>query len=108
MARLPAGQRPPADGALREAALAGLGTRPFGIYVHVPYCASICGYCDFNTYVTEPQARAGYPAGGRPELALAGRPPGGGAPAVDTVFVGGGTPTLLGSGALGEILAAID
>ena len=51
MARLPAGDPAPADGALPDAALEGVGTRPFGFYVHVPFCASRCGYCDFNTYV---------------------------------------------------------
>ena len=30
--------------------LATLPGRPFGIYVHVPFCATRCGYCDFNTY----------------------------------------------------------
>src|SRR3954447_6628433 len=103
MARLPDGERPPADGALPEAATAGLGTRPFGIYVHVPYCASICGYCDFNTYVADAGARAGYPAAVAAELDLAMRTLGDDVPAVDTVFLGGGTPTLLGAGALGEI-----
>ncbi|HEY9263933.1 MAG TPA: coproporphyrinogen III oxidase, partial [Mycobacterium sp.] len=36
-----------------EATLPGLTARPgrpFGIYVHVPFCATRCGYCDFNTY----------------------------------------------------------
>ena len=47
---LPDGQPAPRDGALPDQALATLGTRPFGIYVHVPFCTSRCGYCDFNTY----------------------------------------------------------
>ena len=34
-------------------ALAELGTRPFGFYVHVPFCTVRCGYCDFNTYTAE-------------------------------------------------------
>jgi len=59
--RLPDGEPAPADGALPASALAGLGTRPFGIYVHVPFCASRCGYCDFNTYVPgEGVRREGY------------------------------------------------
>ena len=33
-----------------ESALAGVGERPFGFYVHVPFCTVRCGYCDFNTY----------------------------------------------------------
>ena len=44
------GEPVPADGTLPDASLAGAGTRPFGIYVHVPFCATRCGYCDFNTY----------------------------------------------------------
>ena len=62
MARLPAGDPAPADGALPAEALAGVGTRPFGFYVHVPFCASRCGYCDFNTYV--PGERGAEQAGG--------------------------------------------
>ncbi len=47
---LPAGEPVPADGALPASATAGVGLRPFGIYVHVPFCRTRCGYCDFNTY----------------------------------------------------------
>ncbi|HEY1323634.1 MAG TPA: coproporphyrinogen III oxidase, partial [Streptosporangiaceae bacterium] len=46
---LPAGEPVPADGALPASATAGLGRQPFGIYVHVPFCRTRCGYCDFNT-----------------------------------------------------------
>ena len=108
MARLPDGDPPPPDGRLPEQALATLAARPFGLYLHVPYCASICGYCDFNTYV----ARPGDPGPGGhvdtllAELDLAARVLGL-PPQVETVFVGGGTPTLLGAGELARLLAGV-
>ena len=72
--------------------------RPFGIYIHVPFCATRCGYCDFNTYTPAELGGAnpdGWLAALRIELALAAERLGS-TPAVDTVFVGGGTPSLLG------------
>jgi len=91
-------------------AVAGLGTRPFGVYVHVPFCVTRCGYCDFNTYTAGELGGSASPeswlTGLRSELALAadvlGTPP-----AADTVFVGGGTPSLLGATGLADVLAAI-
>ncbi len=47
---LPEGEPAPSDGSLPDSALAELGQRPFGVYVHVPFCTVRCGYCDFNTY----------------------------------------------------------
>ena len=112
-ARLPDGDPAPADGALPASALAGLGERPFGVYVHVPFCATRCGYCDFNTYTASEldgggRSRAGYVAAVRAELALARRVLGDAAPPAETVFFGGGTPTLLAPGELAEILGAIE
>jgi putative oxygen-independent coproporphyrinogen III oxidase len=81
------------------------------MYVHVPFCASRCGYCDFNTYTADqlgPGSRESYAERVRAELALAARVLGGAAPRVDTVFFGGGTPTLLPSADLVGILRAID
>jgi putative oxygen-independent coproporphyrinogen III oxidase len=82
----------------------------FGIYVHVPFCASRCGYCDFNTYTASELAGSGASPDGwlaavRQELALAVSTVG--ARQVDTVFVGGGTPSLLGAARLGEVLGAV-
>ena len=47
---LPDGDPQPSDGALPPDVLATVGSRPFSVYIHVPYCATRCGYCDFNTY----------------------------------------------------------
>lgn len=72
---------------------------PFGVYIHVPFCAARCGYCDFNTYVPESRGEPHeFVAAALVELRRA-RAELGDRPA-DTVFVGGGTPTLLGADAL--------
>jgi putative oxygen-independent coproporphyrinogen III oxidase len=114
-ARLPDGDPAPRDGALPASALDRLGERPFGVYVHVPFCATRCGYCDFNTYTAAEldegpagRTRVGYVAAALAELALARRVLGERAPAVETVFFGGGTPTLLAPRELAAILRAID
>jgi len=83
---------------------------PFGVYVHVPFCAARCGYCDFNTYTASELAGSGASLEGwleavRRELALAASTVG--PRPVDTVFVGGGTPSLIGAERLGVVLGAI-
>ena len=80
----------------------------FGIYVHVPFCATRCGYCDFNTYTAGELGGAtpdGWLGALRKELALAVASVG--ARPVDTVFVGGGTPSLLGGSGLAAVLDAV-
>ncbi len=109
MGQLPDGDDVPESGALPDHALTGVGERGFGVYVHVPFCASRCGYCDFNTYAPgEGATRDGYVDAAIAEIAFAARvlenPP----KRVDTVFVGGGTPTLLPPEDLARILEAID
>ena len=105
---LPDGEPAPPDGALPRPALAALGTRPFGVYVHVPFCASRCGYCDFNTYVPgEGVHRDGFADAVLAEWELARRVLGGEPPPAATVFLGGGTPTLLPDGELARLLSAI-
>jgi oxygen-independent coproporphyrinogen-3 oxidase len=90
-------------------ALAATPGRPFGVYVHVPFCATRCGYCDFNTY-TPGELGGSDPDGWlealRTELALAAERLGD-APAANTVFVGGGTPSLLGGPRLAAVLDAV-
>ncbi|GAB3314087.1 radical SAM family heme chaperone HemW [Geodermatophilus aquaeductus] len=103
--------RPPADDDLPAGAREHLTTTPFGLYVHVPFCATRCGYCDFNTYTSDelgPGAnRAEYAGTAIAELTRAARVLGPDLPTVSTVFVGGGTPTLLPAEDLAAVLAAV-
>jgi putative oxygen-independent coproporphyrinogen III oxidase len=108
----PTGEPVPADGSLPGSAAASLPGQPFGIYVHVPFCQTRCGYCDFNTYTAADlgsgASRDSYAGLAVAEARLAGRVVGGTAPPVTSVFFGGGTPTLLPPGDLASILRAID
>src|SRR5829696_5189845 len=105
----------PADrlgpGWLPEPAREDLARTPFGLYVHVPFCATRCGYCDFNTYTSDelgPGAnRSEYAGTAIAELHRAAATLGPDLPTVSTVFVGGGTPTLLPAGDLAAVLAEI-
>src|SRR5262245_48311095 len=89
-----------------------MGRRPFGIYVHVPFCRTRCGYCDFNTYTATELgpgvSRDSYAGLAVAEVRLARRVLGAAGPPVSSVFFGGGTPTLLPPAALAGILRAID
>ena len=109
---LPDGEPVPPTGALPAAATADLGQRPFGLYLHVPFCASRCGYCDFNTYLGSELGggglQDGYADAAVAELRLARAVLGDAAPPVETVFVGGGTPTLLPASDLVRVLREVD
>jgi oxygen-independent coproporphyrinogen-3 oxidase len=106
-----AGASPTARFELPDSARDGLTTTPFGLYVHVPFCATRCGYCDFNTYTSDelgPGAnRSEYAGTAIAELERAAATLGPDLPEVSTVFVGGGTPTLLPAGDLTAVLAAV-
>ena len=69
--------------------------------MHVPFCAHRCGYCDFVTVTGHADLHERYVEAVLAELgserALL-------APALATIFIGGGTPTLLGPGLLGRLL----
>jgi putative oxygen-independent coproporphyrinogen III oxidase len=105
----------PEDGALPASCLEGAGDRPLAFYLHVPYCATRCGYCDFNTYTaTELRSSGGvlasrdnYAAMVVEEVRLARKVLGDDPRQVKTVFVGGGTPTLLAAGDLVRMLDAV-
>ncbi|HET6561353.1 MAG TPA: radical SAM family heme chaperone HemW [Marmoricola sp.] len=112
----PPGDPAPPDGALPPEAAASAGERGLGFYVHVPFCAVRCGYCDFNTYTAAELGPAGGPPGASQEtyaeaavaeVRLARKILGHVDRPVDTVFFGGGTPTLLPPDHLVRVLDAI-
>lgn len=100
---------PFSDGALEALATAD-PSRPLSLYIHVPFCATRCGYCDFNTYTAGELGTTSSPQswleGVRAELDAAAtllhddRQ-------VSTIFVGGGTPSLLGGQGLADVLGAV-
>jgi putative oxygen-independent coproporphyrinogen III oxidase len=108
----PDGEPVPGDGALPASAVARLGQAPFGVYVHVPFCLTRCGYCDFNTYTAAElgsgASRDSYAALAIADIRLAATVLAGTASPVRTVFLGGGTPTVLPPADLASIVAAID
>ncbi|MGN6443404.1 MAG: radical SAM family heme chaperone HemW [Arthrobacter sp.] len=113
---LPLGDPAPSDGLLPAQAADGAAGRAFGLYVHIPFCAVRCGYCDFNTYTATElgggASQDAYAQTAVSEVALAANVlAGSGLPErkLSTVFFGGGTPTLLPADDLALILrAAID
>ncbi|WP_238419929.1 radical SAM family heme chaperone HemW [Gordonia sp. 'Campus'] len=83
---------------------------PLGLYLHVPFCATRCGYCDFNTYTAGELGSSSSPESWQQavarELETAARMLTPVRP-VSTVFVGGGTPSLLGGDGLGRLLDSV-
>lgn len=81
----------------------------FGVYVHVPFCSSRCGYCDFNTYTPGELGGTASPESYldalEKELELAAAS--GTTRPATTVFIGGGTPSMLGASGLTRVLRAV-
>lgn len=111
---LPDGSPAPADGLLPKQAASSSRGRDFGVYVHVPFCRVRCGYCDFNTYTSTDMpgvSQGEYPSLAVAEIDFAKAVLAESEVSVDgvsTVFFGGGTPTLLEPGRIGDMLAAIE
>lgn len=114
---LPHGDPPPPDGRLPHDVLQRAQGVPFGVYVHIPFCQTRCGYCDFNTYTATELgpgvSRGGYADTLLRELRLAadvlgdGDPFGDRIPPLTSIFFGGGTPTLLPAEHLGLVIREI-
>ncbi|MFF1574298.1 radical SAM family heme chaperone HemW [Leifsonia sp. NPDC058292] len=110
---LPLGDPAPADGLLPASAVREAASRPFGVYLHVPFCRVRCGYCDFNTYTatelrgvsqsdyaSHAQRETRFAAAALERSGIASRP-------VSTVFFGGGTPTMLPASDLAGMLGSV-
>ncbi len=111
---LPDGDPAPADGRLPASVRAGSDQRAFGVYLHVPFCRVRCGYCDFTTYTAAElgggASQEAYARTALAEVGLARRvldDAGLGDRPVSTVFVGGGTPTMLPVADLAAMLAGV-
>jgi putative oxygen-independent coproporphyrinogen III oxidase len=79
-------------------------TAPFGVYLHVPFCARRCDYCAFATWTDRGHLVDDYLDACRLEIERAVTA---GMPEATTVFVGGGTPSLVPPGSLVRVLDAI-
>lgn len=107
----PDGTRCPENGLLDPSLVEAQWARPLSLYVHVPFCRVRCGYCDFNTYTVGfgPGAQIGdYAPSVLAEADLAARvlaDAGVSGRLAQTVFFGGGTPTMLDAG---ELIAILD
>lgn len=110
---LPVGDPAPTNGRLPEDLPVDANV-PFSAYLHIPFCRVRCGYCDFNTYTSSELRGArqeDYADTLVAEIALARRvlEDAGALRPMDTVFFGGGTPTLLPAGDLAQMLGvAVD
>lgn len=78
---------------------------PKAVYIHIPFCTNKCFYCDFNSYVLKDQPVMDYlrALDREMQLTVQGTPPG----VIDTIFVGGGTPTVLSPAEMEFFLASV-
>ncbi|MFQ6058653.1 MAG: radical SAM family heme chaperone HemW [Anaerolineae bacterium] len=74
------------------------------LYIHIPFCRAKCAYCDFNSYAGLEHLFDGYVQALVREMELLGQALGGFE--IETIYLGGGTPTVLSLARLGDIMAA--
>jgi oxygen-independent coproporphyrinogen-3 oxidase len=79
----------------------------FGIYVHWPFCAAKCPYCDFNSHVRAVIDEESWREGIVAELAAVAALQGSARPRADSIFFGGGTPSLMSGRGVGAVLETI-
>ena len=81
--------------------------KPFAVYVHWPFCARKCPYCDFNSHVRDRYDDMRWARGIARELRAGAELQGPDRPAVHSIFFGGGTPSLMSGAAAAHVLDAI-
>src|SRR5580698_3850111 len=79
----------------------------FGIYVHWPFCAAKCPYCDFNSHVRTAIDESGWIEAIERELEWTAASQGKDRPIVETIFFGGGTPSLMAGSSVAQVLEKI-
>jgi oxygen-independent coproporphyrinogen-3 oxidase len=79
-------------------------SQPFGVYVHIPFCASKCDYCAFATWTDRDHLVDAYLDALTTDI---GRAIADGMAPASTIFVGGGTPTLVDAASLAEVIRSI-
>lgn len=80
---------------------------PFGIYVHWPFCAAKCPYCDFNSHVRAAVDEEGWIDALVRELEWTAQSQGADRPIVSTMFFGGGTPSLMSGTSVGRAIDTV-
>lgn len=77
----------------------------FGLYIHIPFCVSKCSYCDFCSFVPKQGQVQDYITALKQEIVKAGERAGG--RLVTSVYIGGGTPSVLPTGAIEDIMTCV-
>lgn len=96
--------RAAADPAIDDVIAPAQPDDPIGVYLQIPFCGHICSYCDFNTYAGQELLIPRYVDAMVREIARQGALLG--RPEATTVYIGGGTPSLLEPGQIGRLVAA--
>lgn len=80
---------------------------PFALYIHIPFCAHKCPYCDFNTYAVQNPPEADYCTALIAELGMRAGEPAWRGRSPATIFFGGGTPSLFAPSSIQRIIDAV-
>lgn len=81
--------------------------KELSIYIHIPFCASKCSYCAFCSMVTNDETKSSYLSALLDEIKIRGKEVGG-QYFVKTIYIGGGTPSVLPSGYIKNIISEVN